>query len=178
MAIALLPLTRMSEKTLEELKEEIGNAFISRVEVLPPLPSLPEGTYDKKREQYDAANLLSHLSSKLKPAKADKAVAIGGMDMFAEGLNFVFGAAEKSGRFAVVSLYRLDPRFYGKLPSPEQFKERLAKEAIHELGHCYGLSHCKDKKCVMQFSNDIISVDTKGKYFCGDCREKLRKALC
>jgi archaemetzincin len=97
--------------------------------------------------------------------------------MFIHGQNYVFGAAEKGGRICAVSLYRLDQRFYGRPASYERFKERAVKEAIHELGHCYGLDHCKNKKCVMVFSNDIISVDTKGKFFCEGCREKLRKAL-
>lgn len=177
MPIAILPLLTVSEQALDDLKEELGNSFLSKVIVLPRVVSLPDGTYDKSREQYDANKVLTRLKSETKGAKAEKIIAVGNIDMFVGGLNYVFGVAEKGGRMCVVSLYRLDQRFYGRPASYERFKERAVKEAIHELGHCYGLDHCKSKKCVMVFSNDIISVDTKSKSFCEGCRERLRKAL-
>jgi len=177
MPIAILPLLTVSDQTLKGLNEEIGNAFLSKVITLPHVASMPDETYDKNREQYDANKVLACLKSKTKAVGAEKIIAVGNMDMFVGQLNYVFGAAEKGGRICAVSLYRLDQRFYGRPASYERFKERAVKEAIHELGHCYGLDHCKSKECVMVFSNDVISVDTKGKFFCESCREKLRKAI-
>ncbi len=177
MPIAILPLLNVSSQTLDDLREEIGNAFLSSVTILPAIRSLPDSAYNKKREQYDADKLVSHLRQQTKGANADKVVAVGSIDLFVTDLNFIFGAAEKGGKLAVISLYRLDQRFYGKQSSYDSFKERAAKEAIHELGHCYGLDHCKRGKCVMVYSNDVVSVDRKAKFFCEECREKLRKAL-
>ena len=31
---------------------------------------------------------------------------------------------------------------------PDSYKERAAKEAIHELGHVYGLDHCSHPECI------------------------------
>lgn len=176
MPIILLPVLGVSGKMLDDLKAELGNTFLSRVEIAPAIGSLPDKTYDKAREQYEASKLVEHLASKSKGLKAEKVIAVGTMDLFAGDMNFVFGIAQKGGRLGLVSLYRLDQRFHGKTADYEKLKERAVKEAIHELGHCYGLEHCKGK-CVMAFSNNIMEVDEKEKFFCESCREKLRKAL-
>jgi hypothetical protein len=46
----------------------------------------------------------------------------------------------------------------------------LGKEAVHELGHVYGLLHCKNTRCVMHFSISLHYVDTKERSFCQSCR--------
>lgn len=173
MPIFLLPVLGVSDKMLGDLRKDIGNIFLSRVEIVPAVTSLPETTYDKAREQYEAGKLVGYLASK---AKGGKTLAVGTMDLFAGDMNFVFGIAQKGGKLGLVSLYRLDQRFHGKTADYEKLKERAVKEAIHELGHCYGLDHCRGK-CVMAFSNNIMQVDEKEKFFCEACREKLRKAL-
>jgi len=177
MTIAILPLMRVSEQMLNDLKAEIGNTFLSRVDILPPIDSLPNSAYDKSREQYNADKVVDFLMENTSEASAEKLIAVMTADLFVSDMNFVFGAAQKKGRLCVVSLYRLDQRFYGKDSSYETFKMRAVKEAIHELGHCFGLDHCKSKTCVMAYSNHMGSVDEKEKTFCDECRERLRRAL-
>jgi archaemetzincin len=126
--------------------------------------------FRKQRNQYDAPVLLKELSRFR--LDADFTLFIFREDLFAANLNFVFGIA--SGDMGIVSTTRLDPRFYGYTGDPaaakELFKERLIKEALHELGHTLGLPHCEDKKCVMVFSNSIDDVDFKGAKFCEKCK--------
>jgi archaemetzincin len=55
------------------------------------------------------------------------------------------------------------------------FRERAVKEAVHELGHTFGLGHCPDSSCVMHFSNCLDDTDRKGKEYCPECRAKLRE---
>ncbi len=50
---------------------------------------------------------------------------------------------------------------------------RALKEAVHELGHTYYLSHCADAKCVMYFSNSLADTDIKGAGFCKRCQQRL-----
>jgi len=52
------------------------------------------------------------------------------------------------------------------LPDYPALERRAATEAIHELGHTYGLSHCSDPTCVMWFSNTLSESDRKGTRFC------------
>lgn len=177
MTILILPLLNVNGETLGELKSALGNTFLSRVEIGQPVTSLPDEAFDKKRGQYDAGKLVSHMVSLARDLSADKVIAVGNIDLFLDDMNFIFGVAQRGGRLCMVSLYRLDQRFYGKEADHEKLKERAVKEAVHELGHCYGLDHCRDRKCVMAFSNHIMAVDEKEQFFCAECREKLRKAL-
>jgi archaemetzincin len=119
---------------------------------------------------------VEHLEELAKEIPADKVIGVINADIFVEDMDYVFGIAQKGGKMGLVSLYRLDQRYYGKPSDYERFSSRAIREAIHELGHCYGLDHCKGK-CVMQPSNDIMSVDSKPRGFCGDCRERLREAF-
>jgi archaemetzincin len=56
----------------------------------------------------------------------------------------------------------------------KKFQDRMVKEAVHELGHTFGLVHCPDPKCVMYFSNCLEDTDFKGKRYCGECKKLLR----
>jgi len=47
--------------------------------------------------------------------------------------------------------------------------ERLLKEALHELGHTFGLRHCVDYTCVMSSSNGVERIDLKRAEFCPNC---------
>ena len=65
-------------------------------------------------------------------------------DLYVPVLTFVFGEAQLEGNCAVVSTARLHEEFYGMPASDDLLGERLLKEAVHELGHTFGLRHCAD----------------------------------
>ena len=89
-------------------------------------------------------------------------------------MNFVFGEAYKGGRVAAIYLQRLRQEFYSLESNKSLFHERIVKEAIHELGHTFGLVHCANKSCVMHFSNSLYDTDIKENKFCLYCKNKLR----
>jgi archaemetzincin len=65
----------------------------------------------------------------------------------------------------------LNDEFYG-LPAREAvLRDRLLKEAIHELGHTFGLRHCRDWQCVMSSSHGVERLDVKSAQFCPACRK-------
>jgi archaemetzincin len=99
------------------------------------------------------------------------------VDLYVSQLNFVFGEAAVDGRISIISLYRLRPEYYGTPQNGELLTERAVKEAIHELGHTFGLHHCPDPRCVMCFSNSIADTDRKSAGFRGECAEQLRSKL-
>jgi archaemetzincin len=48
-------------------------------------------------------------------------------------------------------------------------RDRLLKEAVHELGHTLSLAHCEDYQCVMSPSHGVEWIDLKASHFCNAC---------
>ncbi len=119
--------------------------------------------YNPVRQQYDSYLVLKSITEADKKGY-DYRLAVVDVDLYATGMNFIFGLAHPLWRSAIVSIKRL----YG-----EKLIERLHKEVIHEMGHLLGLAHCADAECVMHFSNTIDDTDVKHCQFCDDCRSRL-----
>ncbi len=117
--------------------------------------------YNPYRKQYNSTCLLRALP----PIRVTLGVT--GKDIYARGMNFVFGEAELGGTRAMLSVFRL-ATVDGNL-----YRERVVKEAVHEIGHVLGLKHCKNY-CVMQFSTSVQDVDRKPVSFCMECASKIR----
>ncbi|MEM3957748.1 MAG: archaemetzincin family Zn-dependent metalloprotease [Thermoproteota archaeon] len=137
---------------------------------------MPAHAYDKARRQYNSTLLLEYLAVS-KPGGYSKYLGVTEADLYAGKLNFVFGEAILNGEDAIVSLHRLRPEFYGKPPDKRLFEARVLKEAVHELGHTFGLTHCTNPECVMRFSNSIIDTDFKKAQPCLNCQVKLFRRI-
>lgn len=169
MMIEIVPIGNVDTGLLRdlciELEKFFGACYVGEK------AEIPRQGYNARRRQYDAACFLSLIGRRARDSGAEKLVGITSEDLYADNLNFVFGQAEINGKACVVSLRRLDPEFYGFKKDYRLLLERAVKEAIHELGHCYGLRHCEDKTCVMVFSNNIYEVDRKTRNFCNKCND-------
>ncbi len=106
-----------------------------------------------------------------------KLLALCNFDAYSDDLNFVFGQAHMNGRVAAVYVPRLTQEFYGLQKNENLFLQRVLKEAVHEIGHAFGLGHCPISGCVMHFSNSISDTDAKAKDFCENCRISIDKRL-
>ena len=173
MKIILKPTGNIENNILEELKEKLSQTFGCTVEVIPEDIKL-EQAYNSKREQYLASKLLAGLK-KSDAAKDAKVLGIFDVDLYVPGLNFIFGQAEITSGVALISLSRLRQEYYDLPPDEALLLDRAVKEAVHELGHTFGLEHCKNARCVMYFSNSLADTDWKQAAFCSQCRPKLLK---
>jgi len=111
-----------------------------------------------------------------------KVLAITKLDLYIPILTYVFGEAQLGGRCAVVSFYRLQPPDKSSYPSTI-LQKRIVKVAIHELGHTFNLTHCKNN-CVMKRSYNLKDIDKTSSSFCYYCNillsdevKKLNKGL-
>jgi len=156
---------------IERLRNQLETRFRTKVNVSPRgfdcRPFL-----DLRRNQYSSSAIIERLERDL-PAADSKVLAVTGLDLYIPVLTFVFGEARLNGRCAVVSSYRLDNKFYGLPDNPMLLQERLLKEAIHELGHTFGLIHCHDPECVMKSSTYVEEIDFKSSRFCDKCLDKV-----
>ena len=169
-AIALVPIGQVDEAILAVIGEGLREAFGRDYVIAAPLPH-PDYAYDRRRGQYRSDDILARLRRLELPA--ERWLGVVDVDLYTPGLNFVFGQATMGGPAAVIALPRLRQSFYGLPEDRVLFEERAVKEAVHELGHTYGLGHCPDPKCVMYFSNSLLDTDAKSRRFCSACRALL-----
>lgn len=168
--VALAPVGDTSLAVLPGIRPAVGESFGCEVAIAPAVP-LPDSAWSAERRQYLSTAILDSLARR-KQAGWERLLGIADVDLYVPRLNFVFGEGDPRRGVAVFSIARLRG-------SDEVFQKRAATEAIHELGHTYGLSHCDDPHCVMWFSNTLAETDRKGTRFCSrHARElaEVRKA--
>ena len=127
--------------------------------------------FDPEREQYLSTSILRRLRT-MRPIQ-DFLLSVTEADLYAAGLNFVFGEADSVGQCAIISLARLKAGYTEKPFTVELFLRRALTEAVHEVGHLLGIGHCPQPACVMHFSNSLYDTDRKSPMFCGQCQEFL-----
>ncbi len=156
---------------LDLLTRRVHAIFGVPVSVLPS--NLPiDRAFDQSRKQYNSTALLALLFNQ-SDAPDIKRILVVDVDLFIPILTFVFGEAQLGGRSAVVSMHRLRNEYYG-LPGDEQATAiRLEKEVIHELGHTFGLYHCRQFECVMRSSTYVEEIDLKKEELCLNCASIL-----
>jgi len=173
--IHLLPVGAVESSSLEEIARHLMDVFPGcRCTKVQEGIALSREAYNSSRGQYNSTSILAELSKTVEGrVNADRVLVIVDVDLYADGLNYVFGEAQCPGRLAIISTFRLRPEFYRE-DNGSVFTARVNKEATHELGHTLGLSHCPDPRCVMHFSNNIEMTDMKDATFCRSCRSALQ----
>lgn len=129
--------------------------------------------YDRKRRQYQSTKLLARLCE-IASADGAKVLGVTDLDLFIPIFTFVFGEAQVGGCAALISTHRLRQEFYGLPEDKRLLFARAEKEAVHELGHAFGLAHCRSFDCVMRFSNSVEQVDLRPCHFCQSCDATLQ----
>ncbi len=171
MKIGVLAVGQVAPEMLAAIAEGLEKTFPdTKSQVIKKTLPLPERAYDKKRNQYNSSIILNEiLGSWAKTPGYNTVLGVVDVDIYAGGLNYVFGEAFSPGRAALISLWRLKPEFYGDKADLAVYVARSLKEAVHEVGHNLGLQHCSHSFCVMHFSNSIFDTDKKQSLFCDQC---------
>jgi archaemetzincin len=152
--------------TLELMREYAEVFFGVQAKVREPLPMFENGWVPQRR-QYNSTMLIGQLAERV-PKDALVYVGITGEDLFAKGLNFVFGEGSLVNRCGVYSLVRY------RTEDEALFKRRALKLLAHEAGHIFSIEHCVHFKCVMQGANSLAEDDRHPMHLCPVDLEKLR----
>lgn len=170
-SLGLVPLGPIDPKILRRLRTAISKILLLPVRVLRPR-ALPLQTYHLGRRQYNSTQLLEYLLSGDNSGVA-RILGVTAEDLFIPIFTFVFGEAQLAGKAAVISLFRPRGDADGVIPPRPVYLKRLIKLSLHELGHTFGLGHCRQEGCLMGFSSNLEALDLKKLAFCNYCRLML-----
>ena len=134
----------------------------------------PDFAQDVRRGQTCSTRLLERLREE---ANGGWVLGVADVDPFMPVLTFVFGEAILGGRVAVVSLHRLRQTVYGLPDDAGLTLSRVEREAVHELGHAFGLVHCADYRCAMHATRSVGEIDLAEGGLCGMCREHVERVI-
>jgi archaemetzincin len=171
----LLPVGTPEHEVLGGLEKRLHQILAWEIRRHAPLP-MPVTAFNAVQNQYEALHIMRAAADVI-PADASRVLAVTEEDLSIPMLTFVYGQAQLRGRIALMSLARLRQEFYGMAPQSALLMTRALKEALHELGHTFGLRHCPTSSCLMAIANDIQHVDEKENDFCGGCAMLFKDAL-
>jgi archaemetzincin len=173
--VHLIPVGRIDLALLEELSLAMPRSLQVKCGIL-PMALDPAAAYHAERQQFHSSEILQRMQAMVGPGDW-RLLAVADVDLYIPILKYVFGEAQLGGRCAVISAYRLRQEFYGLERDEGLLRERLLKEAVHELGHTLGLRHCEDYTCSMASSHAVEWIDLKEGTFCESCRSQVESRV-
>ena len=171
MGIVLVAVGEIDRNVMDRLRNDLNRVFNKQVSIGKGMPD-PDYAYNKKRNQYLSTAILNAIMGQKEYVPYEKILGMVDHDLYVPELNFVFGEAGRKA--AVISVTRLRQTFYHLPGDQDLFHKRVLTEAVHELGHTFGLGHCENPRCVMFFSNSLTDTDRKGSEFYQKCKNLLR----
>jgi archaemetzincin len=169
--LQLLPIGNFDGGLMMELAPALADAFHMPTEILGRGLD-PEFAFHRERQQYHSSELLHAMQPYVEP-DSWRVLGVTTVDLYILILTFVFGEAQMGGPCGLVSAHRLRQEFYGLPSDGGVLRQRLLKEAVHELGHTLDLTHCSDYQCAMAPSHAVEWIDLKESMLCSACETRV-----
>jgi archaemetzincin len=171
--ISILPLDEIAVPILEHMGNALQRTFLCSYHILPNEDISPHASALLHEGKYNSTAILLYILKKI-PVGSSKILAVTHRDLYSPIFSYLYGEAQLKGTAALMSLFRLRPEFYHSPANRDLFLSRCEKQSIHEIGHTFGLVHCKDKNCVMYPSSNLDDTDVKSNSLCPLCTMLIR----
>ncbi len=136
---------------------------------------LPRSAWYRPRKRWRAEKLLDFLRPRL-PKDGFRILGLTAADISTtkgEHKDWgVLGLATLDGVACVISKFRARRRSKSRLHA----RQRLAKVAVHEIGHTLGLDHCPSQGCLMEDARGSVLTTDGERDLCARCRARLKKS--
>ncbi len=163
----------LSNKDVTEVVKALKTFYGFRVKVL-KRRKLPRRAYYRPRRRYRAEKLLNYLG-RVAPKSAYRVLGLTAVDISTtKGRIYdwgIMGLADLSGRRCIISRYRCVRGSSGRTHA----RHRLAKTAVHEIGHTLGLDHCPNRGCLLESGKGSNKTTDREYVLCKRCIGILRK---
>ncbi len=170
--LVIQPLGKQLPEADVQLVQRALTAFFDFEIVIAPQLELPKKAFYEKRQRYRAEKLLTFLKQ-VRPKGASRVLGLTGADISTTKGEHedwgVLGLATVGGETCVISSFRARRR----AKDAQHTRVRLAKTAVHEIGHTLGLPHCPNHGCLMEDGKGTVLTTDHEYDFCHECRMKL-----
>ncbi len=164
--IIISPVGYFDAKLIGVVAQEVHRIFSYKAKIKHLIQNV-DFAFDLNRNQHYSTSILERLAD-LTPSQAIKVLAVTRVDLFIPILTHVYGEAQLGGKACIISTHRLNEGLGSE--TGDDFRYRVIKEAIHELGHTFNLRHCEDHTCCMHYCRSIRDVDRKSEQLCRYCK--------
>jgi archaemetzincin len=135
--------------------------------------TLPKAAWYPARNRWRAEKLLAFLDER-KPADAARILGLTSVDISTtKGKHIdwgVLGLGDLGGSAGVISTFRAKKG----ARDATHVRQRLAKVAVHEIGHTLGLPHCPTVGCLMEDAEGTVKKTDTEYDLCANCRRQLK----
>ncbi len=169
--LELQPLGGVPDEALDTVETAIRETY--RVDVRRQASrALPRAAWYAPRKRYRAEKLLADLEHHA-ATSCEHVLGVTTKDISTTKGSHpdwgILGYGDMPGRAAVVSTFRTKKAV--RRVSPD---ERLARVAIHEVGHTLGLPHCPTHGCLLSDAGGTVKTIDQETELCDVCRKRLR----
>jgi predicted Zn-dependent protease len=175
--IRIVSLDRIDPADLAFLTGTLYRAFGVGTEFAGEKPVPPEA--ETKDGRLDAVKLLRE-AAPIRTLPDDKVLYITSAPLALApgplGEPPCWGFADFGGERAVITTSKLPPRGVSEA-SIEAWRRRLAREAIHAVGHTWDLHHCYDARCAMHPPWSPGLGPNPEQTLCSFCRDKSERRI-
>jgi archaemetzincin len=174
-ALYVQPLGNCASRTqgVDEVAAALRAFYPIDVRVL-ACQELPKAAYYPPRKRYRAERLLAYLNQRM-PTDGWRILGLTEVDISTTKDQFpdwgVMGLGELPGTATVISSFRCRK----KARNQSHAIERLAKVAVHEIGHTLGLPHCPTRGCLMEDAMGKVITTDQERDFCPVCRALAKR---